>query len=107
MVKAVGRIDIYCVISQRGYGICIYVYMVASANADCLTREKKTPPPLVPHKMTALKIRTEHSILSGPLDAGSIKKTYLNIQGSGSRDKEATHLSLSLGFYRWHTQTHT
>lgn len=80
MVKAVGRIDIYCVMSRRGY-----VYMVASANADCLTGGKKKKP-LVLHKMTALKIRTEHAILSGPLDAGSIKKTYLNIQGSGSRE---------------------
>lgn len=36
MVKAVGRIDIYCVMSRRGY-----VYMVASANTDCLTGGKK------------------------------------------------------------------
>lgn len=77
--------------------------MVASANADYLTGEKKKP--LVLHKMTALKIRTEHSILSGLLDTGRIKKTYLNIQGSGRRDKEATHLSSALGFYRWHTHT--
>lgn len=38
MVKAVGRIDIYCVMPPRGY-----VYMVTLANADCLTGVEKNP----------------------------------------------------------------